>query len=245
MAVECFIDRGVLRDCNRVEGPGGIGYISILDQKFFDKNALSFDAEGYVIGLATTAPLTKKFWNVQFEDDNSAYVNDPSTDKTAGAFYRDITSQFRIDDTPANRKFINVLSNTSVVMLYQTNLGKWRLVGTQGRKGMRLTQIPESNSGAAAADKNTMLLNLKTQENIDKGALEIWYDAPVWDVTQAYGIGDYVKYQILTEFHYYKSLTAGNTGNQPDTSPTDWVEVTEQEARNNITDAEMMLITNA
>lgn len=242
MAEKCYINRGVTKDCEQVQGPGGIAIIEVLDKKYFDAGSVTRDAEGYITSFSTTDPL-KLFWGVEFEDDNSAYVNDPTTDKTAGAFFRDITCQYRIDDSPSNRKFVDLLANTRIVMLYQNNLGKWRIVGIQG-KGLYLTQVPESNSGAAAADKNTMLLNIKGQENVSAGAYHVWYDAPVYDATTAYAQGDYVKFEILSEFHYYKSLQNANTGNDPDVSPLAWVEVTQAEARDNITNDAMVLLTN-
>lgn len=241
----CVLDRGVLIACDRPEGPGGISKLLLLDKSELNEGSFVEDTDGYVTSFSTNTPLTQKFWLLRFEDDNRTYVNDPSTDKTAGAFYLDITMQTAIDDTPKNRKFINKLEKTRVTALYQTNKGQWRISGTFG-KGLVMTQRVESNSGAAPGDQNRILLNFKGQENLNKGNRFLWLDTTPFDLLTVYAIGDYTKeFDVPTqEYIYYVSLTAANTGNLPSTSPTNWQVTTQAEVRDSLTNTFVASITN-
>lgn len=245
MAVNCKLTRGVFIDCNRPEGPGGIAKMLLLDKSELNEGSFVEDIEGYITTFSTYIPLTQKFYNVKFEDDNRTYVNDPSTDKTAGAFYLDITAQTAIDDNPLNRKFVNQLEKTRVTMLYQTNKGQWRIVGTFG-KGLIMNQRVESNSGAAPGDQNRILLNFKGQENTNKGARFLWLDVVPFDLLTVYAVGEYTKeLDVLSgEYIYYISNVAANTGNLPSTSPTEWTVTTEAEVRDSLTNTFVASITN-
>lgn len=80
------------------------------------------------------------------------------------------------------------------------------------------SDLLDSSSGVIINDQH----GLVTQENISDTAPNFkLYQFKDWDVLETYNTGDRIRYQDVI----YSSLIDGNIGNQPDTSTTEWQNV--------------------
>lgn len=229
---DCKIDRGIDKECDAPEIPGGVAELKIIDKSYYDEASETLDSSGNITSFALLSG--EKFWDIAFEDDNQTRIDDPSTAKSAGVVFRDITGTVSVQDTASNRQFIDLLSRTRIVILSKNSASQWFLTGTRG-KGLNFEQVTQSTTGGASTDSTNQIFTLKGQEILKYGRRRVWVDAPVWDVSATYGVGDYVKKLVSGSYVYYISLTAGNTGNDPVGSPANWEERTQTEVRDKLT----------